>query len=113
MRPPKLYVVVREDLPPGDQAVQAIHAARQFASEHPEEEAAWFRESNHLAFLAVPDLPSLIALRDRAEVRGIPSVAFEEPDMGNAVTALALSPRAKSICSGLPKALRCNPQDAP
>lgn len=30
----KLYLVVRADLPPGPQAVQAAHAARQFAAEH-------------------------------------------------------------------------------
>ncbi len=106
MKAPKLYVVVREDMPPGDQAVQAIHAARQFAADHPEVEGSWFRESNHIAFLSVPDLRALDDLLDRARRRGIPSSCFTEPDMGGARTAAAMPPEARRICSGLPKALR-------
>jgi hypothetical protein len=51
----KLYLITRADLIPGSQAVQACHAARQFAADYPEIEREWFERSNYLAFLAVPD----------------------------------------------------------
>jgi len=32
----KLYLITREDLPPGQQAVQAAHALREFGEHHPD-----------------------------------------------------------------------------
>jgi peptidyl-tRNA hydrolase len=102
----KLYVVVRGDLVPGSQAVQAMHAARQFAEEHREREARWFAESNHIAFLSVSGERELFALRDEARLRGILSSKFEEPDLGGQSTAIVLPPEARRICSRLGLALR-------
>lgn len=51
----KLYVVVRDDLPPGLQIAQAIHACRAFHADHPAVETAWHTTSNTIAVLSVPD----------------------------------------------------------
>ncbi len=51
----KLFVVACADLEPGAQGCQAIHAAIQFAHEHPDVEQNWYRDSNFLAFLTVRD----------------------------------------------------------
>lgn len=103
----KLYVVTRRDLRPGAQAVQACHAARQFAAEHPDLERAWFEASNTLALLAVPDEPALAQLAARASARGLRVAAFREPDLGDALTAIALEPGdgARRLCAGLPLTL--------
>ncbi len=102
----KLYLVVREDLQPGVQAVQAVHAQRAFVDAHPERERAWFRASNTLAFLAVPDEAALRKLMAKAAERGILAAWFEEEDLGGSVTAVAIAPEGRRLCKGLPKALR-------
>ena len=104
----KLYVVTREDLPPGPQAVQACHAARAYAHAHPEIERRWFDESNHLAVLSVPNERALENLIEKAERRGITYAVFREPYLENRVTAVALEPgdTGRRLCSGLPLALR-------
>ncbi len=106
MSPEKLYVVVRGDLVPGSQAVQAMHATRQFVEEHREREAIWFAESNHIAFLSVPGERELLALREEARFRGLLSSRFEEPDLGGQSTAIVLPPEARRLCSRLGLALR-------
>ena len=109
MRPDeKLYLVTRADLPAGAQAVQAAHALRQFAAEHPDLDKFWFERSNTLAMLAVPDERALRRLLVRAEDRDLRSAAFREPDLDNALTAVAIepSPEAQKLCRNLPLALR-------
>jgi len=101
----KLYLVTRADLDPGQQAVQAAHALREFAALHPEEDIQWYRESNTLAFLAVPNEASLELLLGRAQGRA-PVAPFREPDRQDELTALAIGPQGKSLCRGLPTALR-------
>jgi len=106
--PDKLILITRADLPPAQQAVQAAHALRQFTEEHPIEDRAWFEESNHLALLSVQDEPGLLLLQDRAWELGVPCAAFHEPDLGGALTALALAPGAGSrrLARSLPMALQ-------
>lgn len=55
----KLFLVTREDLSFGQQAVQAAHAFREFIEQHRETEAVWYRSSNHLALLSVPNEKAL------------------------------------------------------
>ena len=101
--PPKLFIVGRRDLPPGLRVAQMFHAARQFAEEYPEIEGTWFRESNTIVLLEVPDEAALLELASRAE--GVPTSEFsEEPDLG--LTALALAPEGYRLVSSLPLALR-------
>jgi len=101
----RLYVIVREDLVPAQQAVQAMHAQRQFAAEHTEVERAWYESSNTLALLAVPSITELDALCDEARLHGFLSSAFREQDLGYTVTAITLEPRAKKLVRALPRAL--------
>lgn len=100
----KLYIVVREDLSPGQQAVQALHAQREFTARHPEEDLRWYSKSNTLVLLSVPDEPRLLQLLDSALERGYPVAPFREPDRSDELTALALAPVGKRLCRNLPKA---------
>jgi peptidyl-tRNA hydrolase len=102
----KLYLIVRADLSAGQQAVQAAHALRQFAAEHPEVDQEWFLVSNTLAFLEVPDERALGVLLERAATREFPVAAFFEPDRDYELTALAMGPSARKLCSGLVLALQ-------
>ena len=97
----KLYVVVRADLHPPQQAVQAIHAMRQWSHEFPAEDKAWFEETNTLALLAVANESDLGVLVERASQRGIPVACFHEPDRSNELTAIVLGPQGKRLASHL------------
>lgn len=103
----KLYIVTRRDLAPGYQAVQSCHAMQQFAVEHETIDRRWFIFSNHLALLSVSGEPELLSLLASAIDSGIAVSAFREPDVGNAITAIALEPGEKTahLCSYLPLAL--------
>lgn len=102
----KLYLVTRADLPPGDQAVQAAHAMREYAAQHPEQDREWYTTSNTLAFLATKDEASLTRLLEKARDRGYTAAPFYEPDLGHALTAVAFGPDARRIVQSLPLALR-------
>lgn len=106
-RPERLHLVVRADLSAAQVAVQAAHAARAFAHQHPEVERAWFEASNHLALLAVPDEATLERLSQRAFCGDVAFAAFREPDLGGSLTAIAVEPgpRGQAICRRLPLAL--------
>ena len=83
-----VYVVVRQDLPLPQQAVQAIHAgiasARDFIPGdliHPS-----------LVLLTVPDKTALLATQDRCNAAGVRNHVFLEADIGDEPTALATEP---------------------
>jgi peptidyl-tRNA hydrolase len=101
----KLYLVTRQDLPPGVQAVQSCHALRQFGAECPDVDKRWFEESNTLAFLCVSDERELGVLYQKAVKRNLPVAAFREPDLGNSLTAIALGPSCAKLTERLPLAL--------
>ncbi len=104
----KLYVITRADLEPGYQAVQSMHALRQFTAEHPEIDRIWFEQSNYLGLLSVKNEEELNRLIEQAAENGIHHSIFREPDIDNQITAIALSPgpKSKKLCSRLPLALR-------
>lgn len=104
----KLYILVRSDLSPGRQIAQAIHAARQFAAEHPEIERCWFEQSNTVVCLGVDNEEALMGYAQLAMKNGLKFSIFREPDFENEITALALEPcfRSQEICKDLPLALR-------
>jgi len=104
----KLFLVTRADLPPGQQAVQAAHAMREFAALHPEIDRRWYETSNVLAFLAAEEESSLGALLQKARVLGLPAAPFYEPDRDDELTAVAFGPDCRRILSRLPLALRCS-----
>lgn len=101
----KLFLITRQDLHPGQQAVQAAHALREFSEHYPDEDRQWYQVSNTLAFLATPDESSLKSLLDKARRKGVPVAPFREPDRNDELTAIALGPTGKPLCRRLPKAL--------
>jgi hypothetical protein len=97
--PEKLYVVVDETLPPGQQLAQAVHAAFQLSVDWPDRVRDWWITSNYLVVLSCPDP---IAERTRVHqagmtVQGQPEVtrcsSVYEPDLpGDPCTAVAFCP---------------------
>jgi hypothetical protein len=92
--------VTRGDLPPGDQAVQAAHAALEFAARYPELRP-W---SGALVLLAAKDELELTWLCAEAYRSGCPLAAFHEPDLGYALTAVALGSSAGALVRRYPLA---------
>lgn len=80
-----LYVIVRKDLAKSSAAVQAGHAVAKFVFEHGDH-ISW--QNGTLVYLAVPNRAQLLhveqGLRDKVVSR------FEEPDLDNELTAIAV-----------------------
>lgn len=104
----KFFLVTRRDISPGYQAVQSCHAIRQFTADHPDVDAEWFKNSNYLALLSVDNELELMRLLVQAHDLGLRCSAFREPDVGGAITAIAIEPhhKAAELCKSLSLALR-------
>lgn len=100
----KLYVIVRRDISPEQQAVQSAHAAINFVMEHTDKGASWFCSSNTLALLSVPSEEDVLSFAEKALRSGVSFTVFREPDMGDSATAIALGPgkEAGKLCRRLP-----------
>ena len=105
MAVPKLYLVVRSDLSPGQQAIQACHALREFSEHHPVADQSWYAKSKTLVMLSVPDEDRLVSLQADAKGLEVSCAGFREPDLDDTLTAIALGPDARRLCRGLPLAL--------
>lgn len=105
---PKLFVITRRDLSPGQQAVQSCHASIEFQYEHPQIAKNWNKNSNHLVFLSVENEYELQKLLTKIQIRDIKYSTFFEPDIGNQLTAIAIEPSDEShrLTSNLPLALK-------
>jgi peptidyl-tRNA hydrolase len=103
----KLVIVVRQDLRPGQQASQIAHTMTEFMVQYPESARSWYAQSNTLVLLAAKDEHELQRISDKAFDLGVQTATFKEPDLGNAITGIALEPSSKNhrICRGLPMAL--------
>lgn len=101
----KIALVVRADLPAGDQAVQAAHALTEFLVNHPEIAREWHKQSNTLALLSVPNEAALGHILDQAFDKDLRVASFREPDLGDSLTAIALEPAGRKLVRGLPLAL--------
>lgn len=103
-----MYVITRQDISAGYQGVQAIHAAMQFAFEHPDINREWFEKSNYVGFLSAANEYELNFLIEKAKENEIAFSVFREPDIGDQITAIALSPgiKSKKLCSKLELALK-------
>lgn len=101
----KLYVITRRDLTLGQQAVQGMHAMREFATEHPEIDKAWHSISNFIAFLTVDNEDDLERLCDRTCSAQVEFSTFREPDLNDSLTAVCISPKGVKLCKGLKLAL--------
>lgn len=85
------------------QVAQSVHAAFQFAREHPRETAEWLSASQTLVVLAVPDEAALLdyALHHGGTARTL----VREPDLDDEATALACGPSHWNVAfSSLPLA---------
>lgn len=104
----KLYLVTRRDIAPGYQAVQSCHVMRQFTADHPDIDSEWFAKSNFLALLSAADEVELMRLIVKAKDHGLRWSAFREPDVGSAITAIAIEPSRMTaeICKDLQLALK-------
>lgn len=100
----RLYIITRADLPPGDQATQSGHAVSAFAVAYPDVHRAWHEHGKNLIYLACPDEAALEALA--AHAAPYLHAEFREPDIGNALTALALAGDARRLVSNLPLTLK-------
>ena len=105
----RLYIATRADLTPGMQMAQSVHAAFHFFADWPTLARSWLIESNFLVIVAVPDEDALASLAGLAVEEGLARTIVREPDLGNAITAVALEPgsTARRLCAELPLALKC------
>lgn len=110
-----MYVAVRSDLDPGLQMAQGGHAMAQFWATFPSIAEVWFRHSNWLIYVAVPDEQGLLDLANAAGGKGLRSIVVREPDLDNAATAVALEPgdAARRLCAQFPRALRAPRNEQP
>lgn len=102
-----LYIIVRQDLKPGQQLAQAVHAMRQFSEEWPDVDREWFAKSNTIVILNIDHEQALDQLKWLAEDKALCVSAFYEPDLGDSLTAIAIGPdpQARELCSELDLAL--------
>jgi hypothetical protein len=88
-----------------------FHALRDYASKYPYLEACWYRDSNTIVLLEVPDGEALMELASRVRKAGATGTEFSEPDfLDVGLTALALGPDAARLVSSLPLALKSSPR---
>ena len=105
---PRLYVLVRGDLPPGYQIAQAIHAKDEFTHTYRDREKEWRETSNTIVVLNVPCKHSLLEYVEKASAAGVKNAVFREPDLDGEATAAAFepSPQTSELFKGLPLALK-------
>ena len=96
----KLYIITRDDLSAAYQAVQAAHALADMILKFPKDALEWHRNSNTIVILSVSDELNLMYIEEQLTEKGIKHVSFREPDIGDELTAIALSPseEAKEFC---------------
>jgi hypothetical protein len=102
----KLYVVVRSDIPAGDQLAQSCHAVAEFGVVTPKRFAAWAEAQRNLVVLQAPGLVALTRLTEQLWRKGIQVAPFHEPDMGDELTAIAFGDEGAKLVSQLPLALK-------
>jgi hypothetical protein len=78
-------VLVRKDLPPIQQAVQAGHAVAEYLLRYPT--AQW--HNGTLVYLGVRNERELWKWERQLQEAHVPVAVFKEPDIGNQCTALA------------------------
>jgi len=98
MTPFKLYIVLAAQLASGLKIAQACHAMRQFVGEHPVLDKFWHQESNNIVCLQIDNLPELAK---QLEEEGLRISRFHEPDMDDALTAIAVEPNGWRRLSNL------------
>lgn len=88
----RLYVVVRQDIDPGYQIAQSLHAFREFVHYFPEIEKNWYQTSNTIIIKGIANERELLHLGQKAIRQNIKFATFREPDLGDQLTAVAFEP---------------------
>lgn len=103
-----MVTITRRDLLPGQQAVQSAHAAINFIYEHSDRAGPWFYDSNYLVMLSVEDEQDLIKMIHKCNLKGLTITVFREPDLNDAITAIAIEPseQTQKLVSHLPLLLK-------
>lgn len=86
----RLFIAVRNDLPPAIAGVQACHAVARAVAERKLE------DDTHFVLVGVPDQNALLRLAQQLDDDFQPYALFEEPDDNLGYTALATPPSMKS-----------------
>ena len=81
----KLFVIVRRDLTPSQQAVQAGHAIAEYLRFH--KKTKW--KNGTLIYLGVKNLEEIHKWVFRLSLEGAPYQYFSEPDLCDEITAIA------------------------
>ena len=104
----KLYIIVRNNLEPGQIAVQAMHAQVEFHYNHLEVVNEWYSNSNYLCLLECECEEELLHYLKIAKEKEIKYSYFRELDLNNSITAICLEPgeKSKKLCQGLKLALK-------
>lgn len=92
----KLYVVVRNDLQPGSQIAQSLHAYREFIEHYRENEERWYSTSNVIVILQCKNEEELKQIMLQASENNLKYKEFREPDMNNEITACTFEPCTKT-----------------
>jgi len=81
-----------------------MHAALEFGIAFPDEYQKWHSRSNSIITLATKNERALWEFSRLLEKKGLKYVPFYEPDVGMALTALAIvpNPMVKRVCMGIP-----------
>lgn len=99
----KLYILIRNDMPVSDQAVQGGHAVAEWCKmwTNPGNDLRWYNGT--LIYLSVKDMPALVIWQRKIEQKGLYNdyFVFYEPDMGGRMTAIACLTNT-NIFAGLP-----------
>jgi len=92
-------VIGRADLAPGPRSTQAVHAAFEFAVEHPDATRSWCPGT-----LVLVESDDLDAFLIRVKNAGVAHTATREPDYDDLLTAVAMEPSvaARRLCANLP-----------
>lgn len=85
------------------------HAALDFAFAFPSLTFDWHARSNTLVVLAVSDELALSWLGQDAEAAGFAIVKVHEPDLGGALTAIAVEPAGWRLLRSVPMAFASDP----
>jgi len=83
-------VITRQDLQPGDQLAQSLHAGIDFQHEWPDLAKEWKVTSNSIVSLATKTEQSLFELADKFKSKGWKFTEFREPDMGDELTSISI-----------------------
>lgn len=89
-----MFILVRRDLPPGQQAVQACHAVAEFMA-RPDDDGEvgdWQASHKTMVVLGVRDEGELEGWERGLKARKVAYATFAEPDLGGAKTAIAIHP---------------------